>query len=300
MGSAFEFVLITDEGSGYALLEECISEVKRIEDMLTEFSQTSQTALLNKAAGIEPVRVDAEVYSLLKRCHELSRITQGAFDITAGILKKLYNFKHEHFIIPGQEKVKAALERVGYMKVKFLDGNRIFLSEPGMHIGFGAIGKGYAADRVKQLMMARGVKGGVINASGDLAAWGSRLDAKPWTIGIADPENPGRALMRIPLVNAAVATSGDYERFFELNGKRYSHTIDPTSGKPVCGVKSVTVVSRSAELSDALATAVFIMGPSTGLHLIEQLPGSHALLIREGNEVMMTSHLKPDLHGQFA
>jgi thiamine biosynthesis lipoprotein len=300
MGSAFEFVLVTDERSGHALLEECVAEVKRIEDLLTEFSDTSQTARLNKAAGIEPVRVDAEVYALLKRCHQLSRITQGAFDITASILKKLYNFKHEYFIMPGREKIRAALGRIGYEKIKFLDGNRIFLSEPGMHIGFGAIGKGYAADRVKQLMMARGVKGGVINASGDLAAWGSRLDAKPWTIGIADPENPGRALMRIPLVNAAVATSGDYERFFELKGKRYSHTIDPTSGKPVRGVKSVTVVSRRAELSDALATAVFIMGPATGMHLIEQLPGLHALLITEENEVMITSHLKPQRNEQAA
>lgn len=300
MGSAFEFVLVVDEASGQVLLEECVAEVKRIEDLLTEFSETSQTAMVNKAAGIAPVRVDTEVYTLLKRCHDLSIVTQGSFDVTAGVLKKLYNFKQERFIMPGKEKIRDTLARVGYEKIKFLDNNRIFLSDPGMHIGFGAIGKGYAADRVRQMMIAREVKGGVINASGDLAVWGTREDGKPWSIGIADPENPCRSILRFPLVNAAVATSGDYERFFEFKGKRYSHTIDPATGKPVTGVKSVSVVSPSAELSDALATAVLIMGPAAGLHLIEQLPGTHALLIDEENEVRMSSRLNPEFHERVA
>jgi len=300
MGSAFEFVLVADEKSGHALLEECVIEVKRIEELLSEFSETSQTARMNKAAGIAPLRVDTEVYALLRRCHELSRITQGAFDVTASVLKKLYNFKHEHFIMPGKRRITDTLLRVGYNKIKFLDDNHIHLIQAGMHIGFGAIGKGYAADRVRQMMIARGVRGGVINASGDLAAWGARADGGPWGIGIADPGNPGRSLMQFPLHNTAVATSGDYERYFEYNGKRYSHTIDPSTGKPVRGVKSVSVVSGSAELSDALATAVFIMGPVTGLHLVEQLPGIHALLIDEENEVMMTSRLKPEIHEHVA
>lgn len=300
MGSAFEFVLVADERSGQVLLEECVSEVTRIEKLLTEFSETSQTAMLNRTAGIAPVRVDAEVYALLRRCHELSRITQGAFDVTASLLKKLYDFKHEHFIMPGRQRIKDTLLRVGYDKIKFMENNHIFLSEPGMHIGFGAIGKGYAADRVRRLMIARGVRGGVINASGDLAAWGVRSDGAPWSIGIADPGNPGTPLVQFPLINAAVATSGDYERFFEFKGKRYSHSIDPLTGKPVKGVKSVSVVSRSAELSDALATAVFIMGPATGLHLVEQLPGVHALLINEENEIMMTSRFKPEVHEKVA
>lgn len=300
MGSAFEFVLVADDRLGHALLEDCVAEVKRIENLLTEFSDASQTARLNKAAGIAPVRVDKEVYTLLKRCHELSRITQGAFDITASVLKNLYNFKHEHFIMPGKKKISDTLMRVGYEKIEFLADNRVFLREPGMRVGFGAIGKGYAADRVMQMMVARGVKGGVINASGDLVAWGNGMDGNPWNIGIADPENPGRSLAQFPLINAAIATSGDYERFFEYQGKRYSHTIDPLTGRPVTGIKSVSVVSPSAELSDALATAVFIMGAATGLHLIDQLPGTHALLVNAENEVMMTSHLKLQSNEQAA
>lgn len=292
MGSAFEFVLVADKRSGDSLINRCIDEVKRIEDLLTEFSDTSQTALLNRHAGKGPVEVDAEVYAILKRCNAISRITQGAFDITASLLKKLYNFKHETFTMPNPDRIDSALEKVGFRKMKFLDGCSICLVEEGMHIGFGAIGKGYAADRVKQLMLAHGVYSGVINASGDLTAWGKRIDGKPWTIGIADPANPGLATMRIPVYNAAVATSGDYEQFFEYNGDRYSHTIDPKNGLPVKGIRSVTVISPSAELSDALATAVFVMGADVGLDFIEQLPNTHGLLMDDRNQVVLSRHLK--------
>jgi FAD:protein FMN transferase len=294
MGSAFEFVLLAPEGRSEGLIEMCIDEVKRIEYLLTEFSGTSQTALLNRLSGIEPVDVEPEVYAILKRSSAISGITQGAFDITASLLKKLYNFRNEKFSMPDNERIRKALEKVGYEKIKFLGDNKVYLAEPGMHIGFGAIGKGYAADRVKQLMIDHGVYNGVINASGDLTAWGCKGDGRPWTIGIADPANPAQAILRIPVNNAAVATSGDYEQYFELNGERYSHTIDPKNGLPVKGIKSVTVVSASAELADALATAVFIMGANVGIHFIEQLPNTYALLINDHNEILMSGNFKPE------
>lgn len=289
MGSAFEFVLIDEPQRGEDLIRECIAEVSRLERLLTEFSDDSQTSALNKNAGLRPVRVDGEVYELLKRCAAISRLTQGAFDITASALKKLYNFKQAHFAFPGRTAVRDGLARVGFDKVEFYPDNHVFLKEPGMHIGFGAVGKGYAADRVSKIMQAKGVKAGVINASGDLLAWGHRGNGRPWQIGIADPVNPERPRLTIPVLNRAVATSGDYERYFMYKGKRYAHTIDPKTGRPVKGLKSATVASPSAELSDALATAVFVMGPEPGLHLIDQLPGTHALLITDRDETLLSS-----------
>ncbi|HMG93499.1 MAG TPA: FAD:protein FMN transferase [Chryseolinea sp.] len=295
MGSDFQFVIIDDEQDD--ALDEAIGEVKRIENLLTEFSDTSQTSLLNQNAGIRPVFVDDEVYRLIKRCKELSGLTQGAFDVTSGVLKRLYNFKGENFKLPDADAIAAALLRVGSEKIKLKEPNRVYLSEPGMHIGFGAIGKGYAADVVKRKLIERGINGGVINASGDLTVFGRRTDGSLWKVGIADPNDPSRVVAWLPVENASVATSGNYEQYFERDGIRYSHNIDPRTGKAVKGIKSVTVVSASAELSDALATAVTIMGVEVGLHFFEQLPGTHCLIITDEDRIFTSRHLRFEKNG---
>lgn len=292
MGSAFEFIVVTSERQGQALLDAGVKEVQRIEKLLTEFSDDSQTALLNHAAGRSPVPVDAETFSLLRRCITLSRLTQGAFDITAGVLKKLYNFKGEQVVWPDRGVLEKTLQKVGYQNIKLFQDRRVLLKKPGMRVGFGAIGKGYAADRVKALWQKEGVESAVVNASGDLTAWGVRADGSPWKVGIADPDNPARILLWLPVNGASVATSGDYEQFFLRNGVRYSHNIDPKTGLPVSGIKSVTVVSPSAELSDALATAVFVMGPEVGLHFIGQLPETHCLIVDADNKLHISENLK--------
>jgi len=295
MGSDFEFIVAECESNKEGVIDEAIDEVRRIEALLTEFSETSQTSLINRNAGIKSVSVDDEVYDLIARSKKIASLTQGAFDITAVALRKLYNFKGGYFDFPSSARIAEALARVGAEKV-ILKGNRhVYLSTPGMHIGFGAIGKGYAADVLKTIFLKRGIKNAVINASGDLTALGSRSDGSPWKIGIADPSDPSRVMAWIPIQNASVATSGNYEQFFEKNGIRYSHTIDPKSGLPVTGIKSVTVVSPSAELADALATAVTIMGVDVGLHLIEQLPGVHGLIVDDQNRIFRSCHLKLNL-----
>lgn len=288
-------MIVDDEHCG--ALDEAISEVERIEYLLTEFSNTSQTSLLNQNAGIRPVFVDSEVYRLIKRCKELSVLTQGAFDVTCGVLKRLYNFKGENFRLPEADAIAAALRKVGSEKIKLKEPNRIYLSEAGMHISFAAIGKGYAADIVKRKLVERGIKGGVINASGDLTAFGRRPDGSLWKVGIADPDEPSRVIGWLRVENASVATSGNYEQYFERNGTRYSHNIDPRTGKPVKGIKSVTVVSSSAELSDALATAVTIMGVEVGLHFIEQLPGTHCLIVTDENRIFTSRRLRFEKNG---
>jgi len=295
MGSDFEFILVSEESD--AALDEAIEEVRRIESLLTEFSDTSQTSLINRNAGIMPVHVDPEVYAIIKRCKDLSALTQGAFDITAGVLKKMYNFKGLQFEMPDRARLEATLRKVGSAKIQLKTNNRVYLTQQGMHIGFGAIGKGYAADVVKRKLIQRGVRSGVINASGDLTAFGNRVDGSSWKIGIADPDEPTRAIGWIPINNACVATSGDYEQYFEHEGQRYSHTIDPLTGKPATGIKSVTVISSSAELSDGLATAVTIMGIDIGLHFIEQLEGVHCLIITDKNKIFTSRHLHLELNG---
>lgn len=292
MGSAFEFIVVDGAASGEERMDESIAEVKRLETLLTEFSTTSQTALLNANAGIGPVEVDAEVYSLIERCKRISSLTQGAFDITAGVLKKLYNFKGETFVFPEDDVITRTLQNVGADKIVLSSLNKVYLTKPGMRISFAAVGKGYAADKVKSMLMRKGVHSGVINASGDLTVWGTRADGAPWKVGIADPSDRSKILLWIPIENASVATSGDYEQYFERNGIRFSHTIDPKTGKPVSGIKSVTVISPSAELSDALATAVFVMGVEVGMNLIGQLPNTHAVVINDKDKVFTSPHLK--------
>mgnify|MGYP001236017399 CR=1 FL=1 len=295
MGSAFEFIIeAAGDETGRQLLDACVNEVRRIEQKLTEFDEGSETALINRMAGMEPVTVSGETYALLQRCHDISVLTGGAFDISAGVLKKLYRFKKESTGLPDPASIRKQLSLAGYKKIKLLPGNRVLLEKPGMHIGFGAIGKGYAADKVRALMQQQGVPSGVINASGDLTAWGNRKDGQPWKTGIAHPAEPGTIIGWLHLGNRAIATSGDYEQFFMVNGTRYSHTIDPVTGYPARGISSVTVISPAAELSDALATAVSIKGVRRGLDMINQLPETHCIIVDDQDRVFYSKNI--DFH----
>ncbi|QHS62424.1 FAD:protein FMN transferase [Chitinophaga agri] len=293
MGSDFELIATgADEVITAGRLEQGVAEIKRIESLLTVFNETSVIAQLNAQAGGPPVTVPAEVYQLLLRCNKISMITQGAFDITAGVLKKLFNFKYDHFTWPEKAAIDQAMLATSFEHIALLDNHQVQLKRAGMRIDFGAIGKGYAADRVKALWLAAGATSGVINASGDLTAWGHQPDGSPWKIGIADPDAPTQIRFWLPVNNASVATSGNYEQYVERNGVRYSHNIDPRKGWPVPFIKSVTVVSPGAELSDALATAITVMGPAVGIHLVNQLPDVHCIIIDGKNKVLQSDNIQ--------
>ena len=292
MGSDFELIVVEkDYASAGLRLQQGVDEVRRIEHLLTEFSDGSETARLNRNAGKVPQKVDPEVYQLIKRSMQLSALTQGAFDISSSTLRSLYNFKGRGNELPSPERLAAAMQSMGHRHIRLLPEHQVFLSRPGMRIGFGAIGKGYAADKVKALWKATGVTAGVINASGDLTAWGRKPDGQPWKIGIRHPNDPDAYLLWLPLDNASVATSGNYEQFVQIDGVRYSHNIDPRTGHPVRGVQSVTIVSPSAELSDALATAVTVMGIEAGIHLVDQLPDTHAIMIDDNNGIFTSKKI---------
>lgn len=293
MGSDFELIACCEEKqTGHTLLEQGLAEIQRLERLLTEFDEHSETSLINRNAGLAPVTVSAETYQLVERCIRLSELSQGAFDITAGALKSLYNFKGGSPTLPGKHALKDKLRITGFRNIELGADNQVMLRKKGMKIGFGAIGKGYAADRVKALWTAAGLTSGVINASGDLTAWGHQPDGTPWRLGIANPDNQDQVLLWLPVAQASVATSGNYIQYFDVDGVRYSHNIDPRTGLPARFIKSVTVLSPGAELSDALATAVTIMGVDAGLHLLNQLPGTHGIIIDEQNRVYTSEKIK--------
>jgi len=295
MGNQFELTVVAeDHGWAEQGIDEAIEEIKRIEALLTTFNDQSQTSMINANAGIAPVRVDQEVFDLINRSLKISALTQGAFDITYGSIdKRFWNFDINMTSLPAKETAKKSVRLIDWRKVILNENDRtVFLKDKGMRMGFGGIGKGYAADKAKQLLKRKGIHSGVVNASGDLVTWGRQPDGKPWTIGIASPTLERFPFSYLNVSDMAVATSGNYEKYAVVNGKKYSHTIDPKTGFPASGVKSVTIISTSAELADALATPVMVMGRRVGLDLINQMKNIACVIIDEADKVYTSNNIK--------
>ena len=294
MGNRFEISVVSeDENWANERIKNAISEINRIEQLLTTFKPDSQTNLINAHAGIKPIYVDKEVFELIQRSLKISNLTQGAFDITYGSIDKtLWNFDTKMTSLPDATTARDMVKLIDYQKV-ILNKNEqtVFLKEQGMRIGFGGIGKGYAAEMAKQLMIREGVKSGVVNASGDLTTWGTQPDGKQWTIGIADPNHKNKTFSSLNISNMAVATSGDYEKFVMIDGKRYSHTINPKTGLPITGIRSVTIIAPNAELADSLATPVTVMGVKVGLNLINQIKGIACVIIDDNNKIFTSKNI---------
>jgi len=291
MGNHFELTVVAnDEKWAYDKIDSGVAEIQRIERLLTTFSDDSETNLINQNAGISPVVVSAETFDLIERSLRISQVTQGAFDITYGSIdKRLWNFDQQMTSLPDNETAKNMVRLINFHNV-ILDRKKrtVFLKEKGMRIGFGGIGKGYAAERAKLVMKQQGVESGVVNASGDLTAWGFQPNGSPWTVGIANPDAKHNVFSYMSITDMAVATSGNYEKFVMIDGKKYSHTINPRTGLPVTGIKSVTIITTNAEIADAMATPVMIMGIRTGLDMIDQIKDIEAVII-DDNDRLYTS-----------
>ena len=295
MGNRFEIsVVAEDEAWANDRIGEAVAEIQRIEALLTTFNDHSQTNQINAQAGIAPVRVEREVFELIRRSLRISELTQGAFDITYGSIdKSLWNFDTTMTSLPDAETAKRMVRLINYRNVVLNEANAsVFLKEKGMRIGFGGIGKGYAAEMAKRLLLQKGVKSGIVNASGDLTAWGSQPNGSPWTIGVADPNAKNQPFSYLNISNVAVATSGNYEKYALIGGKKYSHTIDPKTGLPVSGIKSVTILSPNAEIADAMATPVTVMGVRVGLDLINQMQGMACIIIDDKDRIFTSKNIK--------
>jgi FAD:protein FMN transferase len=295
MGNQFEFTVVSEDRLwAEERIDEAINEVKRIEALLTTFNEESQTARINANAGIAPVKVDKEVFDLICRSLKISALTRGAFDISYGSIdKRFWNFDVSMKALPDKETAKQSVRLINWRNVILDEKNyTVFLKEKGVRIGFGGIGKGYAADKAKVLLQSKGVQHGVVNASGDLITWGLQPNGKPWTVGIASPSHQRLPFSWLDVSDMAVATSGNYEKYAIVNGKKYSHTIDPKTGFPVSGIKSVTIICASAELADALATPVMVMGCKVGLGLINQMKNIACIVIDDKDRLYTSNNIK--------
>lgn len=294
MGNAFEFTAIHESRlHAEQAIEAAINEVKRIEEFLSTYIKTSEVSLINNNAGKNPVIVSKELISLILRAKKISEITQGAFDISyGGVDEKLWKFDTSMKSLPSAEILKESVRLVNYKNV-IVDEKEssVLLLNKGMRIGFGGIGKGYAAMKAKEIMKIQGIENGVVNAAGDLTVWGCRLNGNPWNIGIALPEIKYNYFSTLTMNEGSIATSGDYEKFVIIDGKRYSHTIDPRTGQPVQGIKSVSIICPSAELADALTTPVMVMGIEVGLNMINQMHSVACIIVDHKGKMHISRNL---------
>jgi len=294
MGNHFEISLVAnDENWANKRLEEAVREIQRIERLLTTYNESSETNLINRNAGIMPVKVSREIFGIIERSKRLSEITQGAFDISYGSIdKSLWNFDSSMKSLPDKAKAKKMVRLINYRNIILnKEETTVFLKEEGMRIGFGGIGKGYAAEKAKQVMLENGVESGIVNASGDLTTWGLQPDGKQWTIGIANPDAAAEVFSYMTITGMSVATSGNYEKYVMIDGKKYSHTINPRTGLPVTGIKSVTIITLNAEIADAMATPVMIMGIQAGLDMINQIKNIEAIVIDDDNKIYSSKNI---------
>ena len=293
MGSRFDISVVAnseDEGNSY--IDLAIEEISRIERLISSWDSNSQTSEINKNAGIQPVIVDKELFQLIERALKISKLTNGAFDISYASMDKVWFFDGTMTKMPDKKDIELSVAKVGYQNIILNpEDNSVYLALEGMKIGFGAIGKGYAADKAKALLIEKGVSAGIINASGDLNTWGKQPDQKDWMVAIVNPLNKEKVFSWMPVYNSAVVTSGNYEKYVSFNGVLYSHIIDPRTGYPSTGILSVTVFTANAELADALATSIFVMGVETGLDFVNQLNGVECIIIDKDSKIITSNNI---------
>ena len=293
MGSRYDISVVADnQAEGESYIDLAVNEISRIEKMISSWDPTTETSEINRNAGIKPVVVDEELFNLIQRAIKISKLTEGAFDISYASMDKIWKFDGSMTEMPSEETIKNSVAKVGYQNIILNEADHsVFLKLKGMKIGFGAIGKGYSADKAKALLISKGVKAGIINASGDLTTWGTQPDGKDWMVAIVNPINKDKVFAWLPVHNSAVVTSGNYEKYVKFNGVLYTHIIDPRTGYPATGLLSASIFTANAELADALATSVFVMGVDVGLDFINQLKGVECILVDKDNKVHTSKNM---------
>jgi len=268
-----------DSENGRQLLAMAMDEFDRIERLMSTYIDSSEISRVNSLAAIEPQEVSAELFDLLQLSQEVSALTEGAFDISFDSVGVLYDFRKKQR--PNTIEIASELEKVNYRLVELDDeAKTVSFASDGVRINLGGIAKGHAVERVIELLAAEGVRHALATAGGDTRLLGDRR-GQPWVVGIRDPDRRDAVFTRLALDNEAISTSGDYERYFIDEGKRYHHILSPQSGNPVQGVRSVSVIGPDATMTDGLSTSVFVLGPEKGLAVIESLADYEAVIITE-------------------
>jgi thiamine biosynthesis lipoprotein len=294
MGGRFDITIVAkDSLTAEKSIDEVIAEISRIEYLISDWKPTTQISEVNQNAGIRPVKVDKEVFELTQRALHFSKITNGGFDISFAAMDRIWKFDGSMTEMPSAEAIKKSVEKVGYKNI-ILDSvnSTIFLKLKGMKIGFGALGEGYATNKCKEMMLAKGIQAGIVNGTGDMSTWGKQPNGKPWNIGVTNPFHPDELLGVIPLTQGAITTSGSYEKYVVFDGKRYSHIINPATGYPATGLCSVTVLGPNAETANGLSTSLMVLGKSAGLLLLEKFPDYSCLMITDDGKVVKSKNFR--------
>jgi thiamine biosynthesis lipoprotein len=294
MGSQLRIAAWTaDESAAAASFDAVFAEFERLEQLMSVWRDGSEIRRVNAAAGLQPVPVSGDVLAVLHDAHQISEWTGGKFDVTFGVLSDLWRFDQDQDNrVPDMEEVRRRLPLIDYRSLLLDDtAGTAFLRMKGMRVHLGGIGKGYAIDNGARILRRRGIHDFMIQAGGDLYVSGLK-DGHAWHLGIQDPRGSAdHVFATIDLTDSTLSTSGDYERSFVENGRRYHHIIDPATGEPARGCRSVTILSRSAVLADGLSTGVFLLGPEAGMALLKRVPEVDAVVVTSTNEVLTTPGL---------
>jgi thiamine biosynthesis lipoprotein len=278
-----------DEQAGLALVEAVLDEYRRIDYLMSTYRAESEISRVNDEAAIAPVAIGDELLNLIQTSIELSVASGGAFDISYESVGYLYDFRAE--VHPDTEQISALIDAVDYRRIEVdPEARTVHFGLPGMRINLGGIAKGYAVEQGARILRQAGVEHALLNAGGDSRVIGDRR-GQPWIIGIRHPRLEDQVATRLPLVDEAISTSGDYERFFEEDGRRYHHILNPATGEPTETLLSATVIGPDATWTDALATTIFVLGAEAGFDLIDRYPGFEAIVVEPDGRLRYSSGL---------
>ncbi len=293
MGTIVEITVMDETTGSDKAVKAAFAEIKRLEALLSSYMPTSDVSMVSKNAGASAIKVSPEVIEVVEAALAVAELSNGAFDPTIGSLAPLWGFSAESGKAPERSDVNKLLPLVNYRKVT-LDkaAQTIGLKERGMTLNLGGIAKGYIVGKAARTLQENGVRRGIIKAGGDMTIFQNEASEKPMTIGIQHPRESGKLLGEAFVVNGAVATSGDYERYFMADGARYHHIIDPKTGFPATLAQSATVIAKDPVTADGLSTAVFVMGPEAGMALIERLADTEAIIVDAHGRVKVSSGFK--------
>jgi thiamine biosynthesis lipoprotein len=285
-----------DRARADQLIAQVMAEMRRIDALMSTYKPDSQVSRVNAEAADRPVKVDADLFELLWTSLEYSRLTEGAFDITYASVGHLYDFRRH--VKPTPEEIARALPAIDYRHVILDRAHRtVRFARPGVRIDLGGIAKGWAVDQCIELLKRGGITRAMVTAGGDTRIIGDRF-GKPWMVGIRDPDDRDRTVINIPLSDAAFSTSGDYERYFEENGIRYHHILEPSSGRPAGGtdadrIRSVTIIGETATRTDGLSKTIFVLGIERGMRVLDRLGDVDAIVINARGEKFYSRGLAP-------
>lgn len=289
MGTEVTITLAAESASeAGAAIDAGMAEIRRFDRMMSLYQDDSEITKVNMAAGKAPVKVSPEMIEVVEAANRVSRLTDGAFDITVGPLVVLWQMRLKEGRAPTEKEIAAIKPRVNYRNIAVdKKASTLFLRKKNMIMDLGGVAKGYAADKTAELFNKRGIKNGIIALAGDIRVMGLRPDGSPWHIGVQHPREKDKTLAVLKLSDKSISTSGDYERFQIVGKNRYHHIIDPRTGKPSEGLISVTVIGNSGALVDPLTTALFIVGKEKAMKLVKKL-GCELILEDSAENVTMT------------